>query len=386
MTTLTNFRLWDGVSGDIDAGIDTMAFDGGRITAIGASGDFELRNAINLEGATVMPGLIDAHVHLCLDPDDRDPLAHTKLDDDDMLGRMRVRARDMVRTGITTARDLGGGRWLELSVRDEIAAGKTPGPRLLCAGQPITTPAGHCHFWGGVCQSDDDIETVLARQIGQGVDLIKVMATGGSITPDSRPVDSQFDRAALEKIVSLASANDRHVAAHCHGTNGIRDAAAAAIATIEHCSWVGDAWGSDYDDETAREIAAKGLRVSPTISLGWQRRLESDWDKRMCRNFAAMKASGVEFIASTDAGIPGVRHADLAKAIPVQANYLGLTPVGALQMATSQTAAAIGLGAVTGRLAPGFDADVLVVDGDPLTDLACLAVPVNVFARGVSVL
>ncbi len=134
-----------------------------------------------------LPGLIDAHVHMVLDPDLRDPLAQTAADRATRAAAMAQRAVEMVRAGITTARDLGGGEWLELELRDRIARGEVEGPRLVCAGQPVTSPQGHCHFWGGEATGAADAAAVIARQREHGVDLIKVMATGGTMTKGTHP-------------------------------------------------------------------------------------------------------------------------------------------------------------------------------------------------------
>ena len=126
--------------------------------------------------------------------------------------------------------------------------------------------------------------------------------------------------------------------------------------------------------------------MSPTVNLGWKRHVGSgsEHEGRLLRNFAAMRAAGVALAASTDAGIPNVRHEDLAKALPVFAHIAQMSNVDALKSATSGCARAIGIGHLTGRLATGFAADLLFVDGDPLTDLNCLATPVAVVARGRS--
>jgi imidazolonepropionase-like amidohydrolase len=326
-------------------------------------------------------------VHMVLDPAVRDPLAQPRGHPEAELAAMAERAAAMVRAGITTARDLGGGDWLELALRDGIARGEYPGPRLLCAGQPVTSPRGHCHFWGGEAATLADAAAVIARQHEHAVDLIKVMASGGNLTAGSTPRLAQYDVPTLTGIVAEARRLGYPVAAHCHGTAGIRNAVEAGVATIEHCSWVGEAgWGTDYDAEVVRRMAAQGTVVSPTINAGWRRHVGSgsDHERRVRGNFAAMRAAGVSLIASTDAGIPNVAHADLANALPVFAHFAGFTPRETLIAATSAAAAAIGLGDVTGRLADGYAADVLFVDGDPLADLACLGAPVDVLARGVS--
>jgi imidazolonepropionase-like amidohydrolase len=386
----THLRIWDGVADAYRDDVDAVRIEDGRIAWVGPTAEVARdADARDMAGLTALPGLIDAHVHMVLDPEVRDPLAQTAPDRASRVAAMERRATEMVRAGITTARDLGGGEWLELALRDRIARGEVVGPRLVCAGQPLTSPGGHCHFWGGTAADVDAAAAVIARQQEHGVDLIKVMATGGTMTKGTTPRDAQFDRETLAAIVALARERGYPVAAHCHGTAGIRYAANAGVSTIEHCSWVGETgWGADYDAEIAAELAARGIWVSPTVNLGWKRHQGSgsDHEKRLLANFAAMRAAGVRLTASTDAGIPNIFHADLAKTLPVFAHIAGFTNAQALRSATADAAQAIGLGATTGRLAAGYSADVLFVDGDPLADLACLVTPAAVLARGVSVL
>ncbi len=382
-------RIWDGIGDGYLDSADAIRIEAGKIAAIGPVSEIsEGASVRNMGGVTAMPGLIDAHVHMVLDPDVRDPLAQTNGDTQTRFAAMAQRAEGMVRAGVTSARDLGGGEWLELELRDRIARSEIVGPRLLCSGQPITSPGGHCHFWGGEAANLGDAAAVLARQHAHGVDLIKVMATGGTMTKGSTPRMAQFDQETIAAIVADARQRGYPVAAHCHGTVGIRYAARAGVSTVEHCSWVGEAgWGAEYDPELAAEMAQRGVWVSPTVNAGWKRHQGSgsDHEKRLLSNFAAMRAAGVRLAASTDAGIPNVRHADLGKALPVFAHFAGLSNVEVLRAATSDCAQAIGLGGVAGRIAAGYSADVLFVDGDPLTDLGCLVTPVDVLARGRSV-
>ena len=386
---ITDVRIWNGFDEGYRDDADAVRIEDGHIVAVGTTQ--ALRGGGNVfpgAGHTLLPGLIDAHVHLCLDPGIREALAQGKETTAELRQRMAERCAAMVRAGITTARDLGGGTWDELHTRDRILAGEIPGPRLVCSGQPITSVQGHCHFWGGEAADVDAALAVLERQVAKGADLIKVMATGGNLTPGSTPALAQFDEPALCRIVERATAHGRHVAAHCHGTAGIRHATAAGVTTIEHCSWVGPAgWGVDYDEETARQIGERGIRVSPTVSANWKRHLgRAEFETRVRGNFARMRAAGVKLIASTDAGIPGVLHHQLPLALPVFAHFAGLSPVETLRAATSDCAGAIGLGTVTGRIAEGLSADILLVEGDVLADLDVLAAPVQVWARGTAVL
>ena len=317
-------RVWDGVAQTYLDGVDAIRVERGVITALGDAKEISVGATVrDMAGVTLVPGLIDAHVHMVLDPDVRDPLAQARGDAATQLDAMARRAMAMLRAGITSARDLGGGEWLELDLRDRIARGEVAGPRLLCAGQPVTSPGGHCHFWGGEAGDVAGAAAVIARQHEHGVDLIKVMATGGSLTKGSTPRMAQFDADTLAAIVAEARQRGYPVAAHCHGTQGIRFAVHAGVNTIEHCSWVGEGgWGAEYDPTLAAEMATRGVWVSPTVNLGWKRHVGSgsEHESRLLRNFAAMRAAGVALAASTDAGIPNVRHEDLAKALPVFAH------------------------------------------------------------------
>lgn len=344
---------------------------------------------IDLAGRTLLPGLIDAHVHLALDPALRTPAEQLGVPVTERVGAMERRAREMLFAGITTARDCGGGDHTEHALRERIAGGTALGPRLLCCGQPLTTPGGHCAFWGGAVTTRLEIDAMVARQVEARSDWIKVMATGGVFTPGSRARDRQFDLARLVAIVESAARHGRAVAAHCHGTEGIADALRAGVRTIEHASFAGaDGFGTQIDESLMRALAEAELWVSPTVNGGWGRRIENesgeptDFFRRMSGCLRLQRDHGVRFIASTDAGIPGVGHADLVAGLEAFARHAALAPVAVLRAATSESARALGLEAETGRIAVGCSADFLVVDGDPLRDLSLLRDPEVVVFRG----
>ena len=377
MAVYSNLRIWDGVADGYSAA-DSIAVEDGAIAAVGNG-----LGGRDCTGLTVIPGLIDAHVHMVLDPALMTVAAQLTQKPEAVWEKMLARAEAMVRAGITTARDLGGGDWLELELRDRINAGEITGPRLLCAGQPITSVSGHCHFWGGEAVDVAQAKAIIQRQHEHGVDLIKLMATGGMQTPGSQPKEAQFNRADTKTIVDAANALGYEVAAHCHGTAGIEYAANAGVRTIEHCSWIGDSGGREpYDAAVAAEIGRRGIWVSPTVNAGWAR-FGPEFAARVTENMRGMKAAGCAMIASTDAGIPNVRHEDLAKSLPVFALLAELSPLETLKCATSASAAALGLGEVTGTLRAGLSADLLFVPGDPLVDLNVLASPFLVVARGI---
>ncbi|NDG92145.1 MAG: hypothetical protein EBY55_03280 [Gammaproteobacteria bacterium] len=358
---LKNLTIWTGDEPGHSTQYDAIRMLADGTLALTQSDDVHATDEVrDCQGLVAVPGLIDAHVHLGLDPSVTDPFAHGRVPEDQQLAAMRKRTSDMLRAGVTTARDLGGGAWLELKVRDEIAAGEHVGTRLLCAGQPLTSPGGHCHFWGGEAGTLEEALAVLDRQHAKGVDLIKIMATGGSITPNSRPGDAQFDQHIMSHVVSHARNLGYEIAAHCHGVDGIGHAAHAGVTTIEHCSWVGpNGWGKDYEPAIAEVIASKGRK---------------------------MKSAGCQFIASTDAGIPNVFHADFAKTLPVFSAIAELTPSETLMAATVHASKALGVSDRIGRLATGLIADVVLVEQDPLLSLEGLAAPVEVFQEGRPVL
>lgn len=378
-TTLTHLNIWDGHT-MLDA--DTLQIHQGKIVFVGHQ-DQITGPTINCAGLTAMPGLMDAHVHLELNPDDKNPPQKTA---PTVIPLMQTRAQEMARAGITTARDLGGGAWYELALRDAIAKGKTPGPRLLCSGQPITSPHGHCHFWGGEAHDLAAGLSVLQRQVEHGVDLIKIMATGGRLTRGSEPTDAQFPQDTMTALVNAAHSHQLPVAAHCHGTEGIHRAALAGVDTIEHCSWVGhEGWASDFQADVAKVILNNGIWVSPTVNKGWQRMLDSTTGKVLGRvrdAYRKMLAMGIPLVASTDAGIPGVYHADLPHALLVFAQIAELSNTDTLKSATSNAALALGIEHLTGSLTAGKDADILLLDGNPLEDLSAITRPVQVYCRG----
>ncbi|MEX2207461.1 MAG: amidohydrolase family protein [Myxococcota bacterium] len=386
---LSGLRIWKTASDALEPGRATLRIAGERILAIGPGIDPDPDGeVIALDGATALPGLIDAHVHMTLDPEIRTPAEQLAVAPDALFAAMAARARAMLEAGITSARDLGGGAWRELELRDRIADFSTPGPRLLCAGQPVTSPKGHCWFWGGEARGEDEVRGVVRRQVARGADLIKVMATGGVLTAGTKPSDPQFEQHELDAIVAEARAHGRHTAAHCHGTSGIERAALAGARTIEHCSFAtDDGFGSAPTPELVALLASAGSYVSPTVNTGFARFFAEDgspgkFATRMGEAYTRLRRAGVPFIASTDAGIPNVAHHRLPEALAVFARLAGLRPVEALRAATSECARALGLEGVTGELRAGMCADVLVVDGNPLEDLSALLRPILVVARG----
>jgi imidazolonepropionase-like amidohydrolase len=389
-TAITGLSLWTGGT-HITSEASVIHVTNGRIASIGSdTAPGEVARTFEFDGAFAVPGLIDAHVHMGLDPN-KGVDEQLAIEPEERLRAMVPRAARMVRCGITTARDLGGGDASELVLRQRIARGELPGPRLLCAGQPLTTPRGHCHFWGGEAATLAECRAVIERQIARGVDWIKVMATGGVATRGTSPSAVQFEPEMLAGIVEAAQAAGREVAAHCHATRGIEIAARAGVRTIEHCSFAGgDGFGSDFDADVIEAIAAAGAWVSPTVNAGWARRIEREgrptaFFERMSGVLRALVAAGVPFAASTDAGIPGVHHHRFVEGLLALGRYADLDGAALLRAATVEAARALGIDGETGCLAPGLAADIVIVAEDPCREPETLLRPVAIFARGAPV-
>jgi imidazolonepropionase-like amidohydrolase len=332
-------------------------------------------------GSAILPGLIDSHVHLGFDGGP-DPVGRMRAETDaQQLVLMLRSARELLGVGVTTARDLGARSGLDVVVRDAITEGMAPGPRMVVANSPVTVTGGHCWFMGGEADSEDDLRRIVRSHHKHGADLIKVMSTGGFMTGGSAPWYAQFSVAQLAVVVAEAKRLDKAVAAHAHGLEGIRRAVEAGVTTIEHCSFVTETNERRYDERLADQIAERGIFVCPTINVNAPYVAELT-GRAVGENVMKMRDAGVRIIAGTDSGVSNCPHHQYAGGLQSLVNVLGFQPAEVITMATTEAAAALGLGSVTGRLAPGFDADLIVVDGDPEADIAALGRLRRVIARG----
>jgi len=300
--------------------------------------------------------------------------------DEQQLLLMLASARDLLGVGVTTARDLGARGYLDVVVRDAIASGLARGPRLVVAAAPITVTGGHCWFMGGEADSEDDLRRLVRTHHKHGADLIKVMSTGGFMTTGSAPWYAQYTRRQLAVITEEAGRVDKPVAAHAHGLEGIRRAVEAGVSTLEHCSFVTETNERRFDEALAARIAERGIVVCPTVNVNAPYVVELT-GIAVGEHLKTMHDMGVRIIAGTDAGVDNTPHHQYAGALEFFVT-LGFSPAQVLAMATTEAAAALGVGAITGRLAPGYDADLIVVDGDPRTDIRAVGKLLRVIARG----
>ena len=355
-----------------------VLIDGASIEAVGTAADIEPHCDARTTrlafppGATVVPGLIDCHVHLSFDTTSEPFAAVARADDTAVLDMMARHAHQLVVSGVTTARDLGDRDGLVAALRRRITDGRCTGPTLLTAGTPLTCPGGHCALLGGEVRTPDEIASLISRNHAAGVDLVKVMASGGALTPGGPPMwAAQFTREQLRHIVATAAAHQLPVAAHAHGTDTIADCVAAGVRTIEHCSWR-DGRQLRYDHDLARDIAARDIAVCRCVSGDWRqflRRLGPNAEP-LIESILGMRDAGVRFIAGTDAGVPGATFRDYAGMLEFF-TAIGFSTTDVLAMATSDAAHALGLRDV-GSIRPGYRADLVVVGADPLADISAL--------------
>ncbi|MEU3985753.1 amidohydrolase family protein [Streptomyces sp. NPDC026672] len=391
-------RVWDGIATEpVHDGF--VLVDGGLIAAVGRQadlgwGDVTAGPRVDLPGATLMPGLIDGHVHLTLSGSAvpvRDYKREARAGAAALAVRAVVNLRAAVEAGVTTVRDLGTLNEVAFPLRAAVLDGRLPGPRVLTSGRPITVTGGHCHWFSHECDSPTDIRVAVRSQVRDGADWIKLMVSGGNLTPRTNPVRPQFDEEEIRACAEESGRLGRPVAAHAYDPLSIRLAAEAGARTIEHCLFE-TADGIEYDPATADLMAARSVAFVPTISGALQRMRDGtdviaarfrDRHKHIREVFRLLLAAGVPMLAGSDAGVPQRTFdgfpADLAALVGEEG--IGLTRHQALVAATSGAAAVLGLGD-TGVLEAGRRADLLAVDGDPLRDIGALRHPRLVVAAG----
>jgi len=339
---------------------------------------------------TVIPGLIDAHVHLTFSAGEtRQVLAREG--NERLAIRALGNAQQALRAGVTTMRDCGGRGLVTLCVRDAIDSGLAVGPRILASGMPVTTTAGHLHWCGGLhADSIAEVRKTTRQLIQSEVDFIKVMGTGGLMTPGSNPRMPQYSTEELKAVVEEAHRLGRHVAVHAHATEGIRRAVEAGIDTLEHCSWLGLEEGDDYDPGLVSKIIEKGIYVDLQRRIS-RRGIEDK--SALARQYEAnapwrdMVKRGVKLILSTDAGAYDPATFDLLPFVVASAVYLfDMSPSDALAACTRIPAEAFGLEGEIGTLEPGKRANMIVLDGNPLDDILNLTRVSRVFLDGEEIL
>ena len=399
MLAIRSARLFDGVADQLQAA-PLVLVDQGRIIDVDFTGADPPEGAelVNLGQATLLPGLIDSHTHLVFNASN-DPVGHlADTDDNQLLEQCRAQARAALTAGITTLRDLGDRRYVTLRLRQELAAHPEQGPQLLVSGPPVTTPGGHCWFLGGEAADVQGLRAAVRGLAAHQVDVVKVMVTGGNLTPRSLLWRSQYDPAELRAAAEEAHRTGLAVTGHAHGAQGIAEAVAAGFDGIEHGAFL-TAAGVKQDPAVVEELAARQVVVSVTAAQtqppgqpppGMEpgsdlaRRFEqlAKQLEQLVAGVLRLQAAGVPLTISSDAGIGPHKPHDVLPRAPGQATMVGFSGVEALRAVTSVAADACRVGDRKGRIAPGYDADLLAVAGDPLADATAVREVVAVFRAG----
>ncbi|HXV68028.1 MAG TPA: amidohydrolase family protein [Nitrospira sp.] len=371
-------RLIDGTGALLDQA--TVLIRGTRIVAVGPSRAITIPKGarrIDGRGLTVIPGLIDCHVHLCLggEPDvvgtmESEPPSYTLL-------KSARHARATIEAGFTTVRDVGSRDHSIFMLKRAIESGIVPGPRIIGAGHAICMIGGHARFIGREVEGAEQVRQAVEEQLAAGADVIKVIASGGVLTPGTSPDQAQMTMEELSSAVEAARRAEKKVAAHAHGASGMKNAIQAGVHSIEHATLL--------DDDAGELMKRFGVFMVPTLSAlattaasrpgcGIPESALSkarSMTKRHQTSFRKAHRSGISIAMGTDAGTPFNYHGDNAQELDRMV-ALGMTPMDAIMASTSAAARLIGLQESVGTIRKGFQADLLVIEGNPLTRIELL--------------
>ena len=361
-----------------------VVVSGDTIEAVRAAAPAGL-SVVELGGSTLLPGLIDCHTHLS---------SRVGLPPTERMKSSAARAaiagvnncRNALRAGLTTCRDVGGGELVDVGLRDAINAGEIEGPRMLVATWPLSMTGGHGdpmnavnYHWcndleSGVADGVDEVRKKVRFNIQQGADVIKILASGGVLSPHDDPRHTGYSLEEMKTAVEEASRQERFVAAHAHGKQAIMWASEAGVRSVEHASYM--------DDEAARVLRKNGTWYVPTLyvvepilaegnplhipeeNLAKAREVR----QHMRGAFRAALRNGVKIAFGSDAGV--FPHGDQVREFKIYVAE-GMSPMAAIRTATSAAAEMIGWEKV-GAVEPGRYADLVAVSGDPLADITQL--------------
>lgn len=371
----------------------TIVVDGGRIVAIesGYRAPSADDRVVDLKNSTLMPGLMDMHVHITSEYSRTSELDRFKKDGPDVALDGAMFAERTLQAGFTTVRDLGDGFRASIALRNAINAGKLAGPRIFAAGKSIATTGGHAdptngwadHLGGanvgpldGVVNGEEQAAQAVRQRYKEGSDLIKITATGGVLSVAKNGLNPQFTEEEIRSIVQTARDYGFKVAAHAHGAEGMKRAVRAGVDTIEH--------GTFMDEETMKLMKERGTYYVPTITAGawvFDRSKEEGFFPALVRPKAAMigpqiqgtfaKAykAGVKILFGTDTGVSA--HGQNAREFVLMVES-GMPAMEAIKSATSVSAKYLEIDDRLGTVEVGKLADLVAVPGDPLKDISAM--------------
>ncbi len=366
----------------------TVAVDGKDLVFVGPtkkSRPSKKDTLFNISGKTILPGLIDSHVHLCLDGSP-DPIT-TLIKESIPITTIKTvqHARATLETGVTTVRDMGGREYIDLAVRDSIESGLLQGPRMICSGKIVCMTGGHGWQFGREASGIDGVREAVREQLKMGVNFIKLIATGGVMTKGVDPGATQFTLEELIAGVEEARKAGRRTATHAQGTEGIKNSLWAGIDSIEH--------GFFLDDEAIDLMLERNTYLVPTLSAPFQiikggikggvPRYAVEKSKSVMKSHfqsvrRAYKAK-IPIAMGTDAGTPFNRHGENLKELELLMRA-GLTPMEAIVATTKTASEVLGLEKKIGTLEKGKVADLIVVNGNPIDDMSLLQKKQNILA------
>lgn len=383
---ITADRLWDG-TGNATRVRPVLKVVGDRIDSVETallspktcSGE-----VVDFPGCTILPGMIDTHVHLVMSAQPTNEAIIdqvTRESDAERMARIAGNAEAALHAGLTTVRDCGGTKNHVQQVRDRIRRGELVGADIVACGSPITTTLGHCHWLGLVADTYDEVEAAASKMLAEDVDFLKVMATGGNMTATSDPMKAQYDARTLHRIAQMGRDASKHSAAHVLSRVALPAVVAANFRTIEHCDWRVEEFRYEFDPELAKKIIDQNQFVGLTMS-GLARRaflpevntLGIGPVKRLDARFACerqMIDAGIRYTIHSDAGVRLCPIERFVLGLRAAERELKLTPTEILRAVTATAAEAIEL-PDRGVLSAGKRADLIVVEGDPTRDLTCL--------------
>ena len=362
----------------------TVIIEGDRIQKVSRKDTVLPRGAevIDIKGKMLLPGFVDCHLHILIDGSPN-PMAAVESNSMHMITlRATVHARDTLMAGITTARDMGGTGVAEIAIRDAIKMGMIQGPRLLVSGQQICMTGGQGWQFGREADGPDEVRKAAREQIKAGCDIVKLMATGGIMTPGVEPGAVQLTVMELQAGVEEAHRANRKCASHAQGTEGILNSLAAGVDSIEH--------GFFLNEACIERMRVDKIPLVPTLGPGDMIEKAADFGvpefiiekSRKVRgphieSLAMAKQAGILIGMGADCGTPLLPHgSNLIELVSLVQN--GFTPEEALVIGTLNGARILGLDDQLGSIGEGMLADLVVVEGDPLADISLLTRPENI--------